>query len=163
MDRTADQPSPWPRRILEGAVIVVFLLLIWNNAVLRRQVGASAAPAGRHGFSVKDVIRTVPAHDLSGKPRVVDLQSGRTIVAIVDPRCESCRELVAALHGARGVQLISLAPPDETRVMAETAGLAASTSVLTDDAPARFHIYPQLFVVERGLVVRTCATVGECR
>lgn len=51
--------------------------------------------------------------------------------------------------------------------MAEQSGLTAVTRTLGDPLPAniaaQLHVYPQLFVVDRGKVVRTCATLAECR
>jgi len=153
--------SPVLRRILEGALVIVFALLVWNNATLRRRVSvAAAAPVTRHGFGVKDVIRTVPVKDLDGHARTLDLQSGRTVVAVVDPSCSSCRELVATMGALPSVQVLSLGSAESTRPLAAT--IHGTTSILGNDAPAPFHLYPQLFVVERGMVVRTCATVKEC-
>lgn len=149
------------RRILEGALLVVFVLLVWNNLALRRRVTAAAVPASRHGFGVKDVIRTVPVKDLDGRARVLDLQQGRAVVAIIDPSCASCRDLVATISALPAVQVLSLASAEPTRPLA--AKIRGTTSLLDDDAPAQFHLYPQLFVVEKGMVVRTCANVNECR
>jgi hypothetical protein len=144
------------RRILEGALVIMFALLVWNNASLRRRVSvAAAAPVSRHGFGVKDVIRTVPVKDLDGHARVLDLQTGRTVVAVVDPSCASCRDLVATMGALPSVQVLSLASAEATRPLA--AKVRGTTSLLGDDARKEFHLYPQLFVVDHGLVVRTCA------
>jgi hypothetical protein len=156
------------RLLLEGAVVVVFLFLIWNNASLRRQVHAAAVPTvAQHGFVPRDFVASIPIVDLNGKAGTLDLKSGRTIVAIVDPRCESCRELVASMRGATGIRVISLAPADESREMADASGLTAWTATLGKPLPRRFEsqlqIYPQLFVVDRGNVVRSCAALAECQ
>lgn len=157
------------RFLLEGAVVVMFVLLIASNYTLRRQVRASAIPAiQRHGFVPKDVVASIPTVGLDGRPGTLDLQAGRTIVAIVDPRCESCRELIATMRGAaEGIRVLSVAPPAETRTMAQEFGLASVTTGIGKPLPARvdaqLQIYPQLFVVDRGRVVRTCATLAECR
>lgn len=155
------------RTVLEAAVVVLFVLLIWNNFALRRQARAAAVPSIRqHAFVARDAVAYVPTIDLAGKPGGLDLRSGRTIVAIVDPRCESCRELIATLRGATGLRVLSVAPVAETRKMADEAGLAASTSVLGTPLPkpieAQLQIYPQLFIVDHGKVVRTCMTFAEC-
>ena len=155
------------RIVLEVAFVGLFLLLIWNNFALRRQqarVAAAVSPA--RGFMVKDYVETIPTVDLNGRPGSLDLRGQRTIVAVIDPRCESCRELIASLRGARGVRVLSVAPPAVTRPLAERSGLAAVTSVVGQPLPKgnerQLQFFPQLFVVDRGKVVRTCASVGEC-
>ena len=110
---------------------------------------------------MKDVIRTVPAKDLDGHAHVVDLQHGRNVVAIVDPSCASCRELVATMDVLPAVQVFSVASAEASRPLA--AKIHGTTSIVGNDAPAQFHLYPQLFIVDDGLVVRTCAKVSECR
>ncbi len=155
------------RMLLEAAVVVVFLLLIWNNYTLRRQqTGAAAGPPPARGFVPKDFISTIPTIALDGTRTTLDLRQSRSVVALVDPRCESCKELIATLRPRPGLHVLSIAPLPETRAMATKAGLTASTRVLGEPPPARnaaqFLIYPQLFIVDRGKVVRTCATIGEC-
>ncbi|HEU4889192.1 MAG TPA: hypothetical protein VFV49_15000 [Thermoanaerobaculia bacterium] len=160
--------TPALRMLLEAAVIVVFLLLIWNNYTLRRQqpAGAQGASPAR-GFIPKDLLETIPTVALDGKPGTLDLRQSRSVVAIVDPRCESCKELIATLRPQPGLHVLSVAPLAETRTMAAQSNLTAVTRILGEPLPdrigAQFHVYPQVFVVDRGKVVRTCATVGECR
>jgi hypothetical protein len=152
------------RPILEGAVVVVFALLIWNNFALRRQqaVMARAAVQSR-GFVPKDEIGDVSMVDLSGVPARLRLGQGRHVVAVVDPRCESCRELVATLRPTPDLVVVSVAPPELTRTMAAQAGLAAVTHTLGQRSASPWRIYPQVLVVDGGRVVRTCLTVAECR
>jgi hypothetical protein len=154
------------RGVLEAAVVVVFALLIWNSFTLRRQWShAAAAAKSARAFAVHDSIDNVPIVRLTGTQDTLHF-GGRTIVAIVDPRCESCRELLRGIHGDSGVQVLSVAPLPETNAMARTTGLTAVTYKLKDPAAGtadlRLQIYPQLFVVERGRVVRTCASITEC-
>ena len=169
-DLVEERPRALSLRILlEAAVVVVFLLLIWNNYTLRRQQSGAAAtrPATHRGFVPRDMLAQVPVTGLDGTRGTLDLQHRRGVVAIVDPRCDSCRELIATMRGASGVSVISLAPAEPTRAMAQEAGLLASTHLLAGPLPeaveAQMHIYPQLFVVDRGRVMRTCATLAECR
>jgi hypothetical protein len=168
-EMTIDRPRTRVLRpLLEAAVVVVFLLLIWSNFTLRRQARAAAIPTiSQHGFVPRDFIRTIPVLDVNGNAGTLDLQRGRTIVAIVDPRCDSCRELVVSMRGTPGIRVLSMAPREETRKMAEQSGLTAVTSMLGKPLPTRLEsqlqIYPQLFVVDGGKVVRSCATLAECR
>ena len=156
------------RPLLEGAVVVLFLLLIWNNYTLRRQARAAAITVSEHGFTARDVFPpAVPVIDVGGKAQTLDLRTARTTVAIVDPRCDSCRELVRTLRGASAVRVLSVAPLDETRRLAQQSRLVQATFALGQSLPRRFdsklRIYPQLFIVDRGKVVRSCATLAECR
>jgi hypothetical protein len=150
------------RPVLELAVVAVFALLVWNNYSLRRQHAAAAAVRSARAFLVHDSVAPVSVTDLAGAPQMLPL-NGRTIVAVVDPRCDSCRELLSTIRPDSGAQVLSVAPLAETRTMAQTAGLNAVTHVLQSAADRRFQIYPQLFVVERNQVVRTCASMTECR
>jgi hypothetical protein len=152
------------RGLLESAVVVVFVLLVWSNLSLRRQHGhAAAAVRSARAFTVHDSISALPVVELSGAAGTLPL-GGRTIVAIVDPRCESCRELLARIRPDSGVQVLSVAPLAETQTMARDTGLAAVTHMLGNPQPPdpRLQIYPQLFVVDQGHVVRTCASIVEC-
>jgi hypothetical protein len=155
------------RMLLEIAVVVVFALLIWNNYTLRRQQAAAAAgPPPARGFVPKDFIASVPTIALDGTRGTLDLRQSRSVVALVDPRCESCKELIATLRPQPNLHVLSVAPLAETRTMATQSGLTAVTRILGEPLPARtaaqFHIYPQVFVVDRGKIVRTCATLAEC-
>jgi hypothetical protein len=167
---TIDRPRARVLRpLLEGAVVVVFMLLVWSNFTLRRQARAAAIPTvSQHGFVPRDALRTIPIVDVNGKPGTLDLQRGRTIVAIVDPRCESCRALVDSMRGsASGIRILSMAPLAETREMAQKTGLTPAIAMLGQPIPRRLEsqlqIYPQLFIVDSGKVVRSCATLEECR
>lgn len=156
------------RTVLEIGVVVLVALLIWKNFALRRQARAiAAAPVRQHAFVARDAVTSIPIVDLTGKRGALDLQSGRTTIAIVDPGCDSCRELVASLRGASGVRVLSLAPLDETRQLAAQSGLGAAVSAIGSPLPkpvaAQLQIYPQLFIVDHGRVVRTCLTIAECR
>ena len=157
----------WLRVALEAAVVTVFLLLIWNNFALRRQQArVAAAISPERGFVVKDFVETIPTVDLSGRQGSLDLRGGRTVVAIVDPRCESCRELIVSLRSVPGVRVLSVAPAADTRDLATRSGLGAVTTMIGRPLPSKverqLQIYPQLLVVDRGKVVRTCAAVAEC-
>ncbi|HEX8411782.1 MAG TPA: hypothetical protein VF883_23240 [Thermoanaerobaculia bacterium] len=151
------------RIALETAVAVVFALLIWNNFTLRRQVVAAAAPAASRGFAPGDVLPTVPATALDGSRRDLDLRAVRAVVAVADPRCESCRELLASVKDLPDVRVLSVAPLADSR----EGGMPATTYVVAHSLPGaiapRFTVFPQLFVVDRGQIVRTCAKIAECR
>ena len=156
---------PLLRALLEVAVVVVFAFLIWNNFTLRRQqTRAAAAVKSSRGFTVRDQLGALPVVTLDGKKRDLDLRTSRGVVAIVNPTCDSCRELVASTRGMPGVHVLSVASLEETRAQAKTLG--PNTLVLAQrmggELGSRLMIYPQLFVIDRGEVVRTCARIQEC-
>ena len=154
------------RTLLEVAVVVVFVFLIWNNYTLRRQQNRSAAAVkSARGFAVREQVGAIPAMTLDGKQRDLDLRASRGIVAIVNPSCESCRELVASTRGVPDVHVLSVASAEETRAMAKD--LSPNTRVLPKglggELGQRLQIYPQLFVIDRGEIVRICKDIRECR
>ncbi|HEV7238829.1 MAG TPA: hypothetical protein VGQ36_06275 [Thermoanaerobaculia bacterium] len=167
--RVPRRTLPVLKTILEVAVVVVFVLLIWNNFALRRQqqVRAAAAAKGLRGFTVREQVGVIPATALDGTKRDLDLRNTRAVVAIVNPSCDSCREILTSVRNAPDVRVLSVASLEETRAMAKDLGLGATTSVVAQPLPkalaSRLQIYPQLFVLDRGEVVRTCARIEECR
>jgi hypothetical protein len=157
---------PLLRSLLEAAVVVVFVLLIWNNFALRRQQSRSAAAAKTaRGFAVREQLGAIPATTLDGKKSDLDLRNARGIVAIVNPACDSCRELVASTRGVPGVHVLSVSSPEESRAMAKD--LAPDTRVVSPSLGGALgqtlRIYPQLFVIDHGTIVRTCSRLEECR
>jgi len=157
---------PLLRALLEVAVVVVFVLLIWNNFTLRRQqTRAAAAVKIARGFAVHEQLGAIPATTLDGKRGDLDLRNARGIVAIVNPSCDSCRELVASARNAPDVHVLSAASLAETRALAKDLG--PNTRVVAPNVGgelgARLKVYPQLFVIDRGRIVRTCAQIAECR
>jgi hypothetical protein len=160
------RPLPLLRTLLEVAVVVVFVLLVWNNFTLRRQQSrAAAAVKSSRGLNVRDQIGAIPAMALDGTPRDLDLRTTRGIVAIVNPGCESCRELMASTRGMPDVHLLSVASLEETRANAQALGPNARVVPpgVSGELGTRLQIYPQLFVIDRGEIVRTCAKIQECR
>lgn len=159
---------PVLKTILEVAVVIVFVLLVWNNFSLRRQQSrAAAAKKSGHGFVARERVGAIPATALDGTRRDLDLRNTRAVVAIVNPSCDSCREILNAVRGATDVHVLSVGSLAETQAMAKDLGLGATASVVAQPVPkglaSRLQIYPQLFVLDGGEVVRTCARIEECR
>lgn len=141
--------------------MLVFVLLIWNNFTLRRQqTRAAAAVKSSRGFAVGERLGAIPATSLDGRPNDLDLRASRGIVAIVNPGCESCRELVASMRGVSDVHVLSVVSPG-------AKDLGAGTRVIPENVTGAFgaqlKTYPQLFVIDHGEIVRTCARIAECR
>jgi len=147
-------------------VVVIFALLVWNNYTLRRErAGVAAAAKSARALAVNDHVGSLPIIELTGTRSTLQLDR-RTIVAVVDPRCGSCQHLLNGIRAGSGVRVLSMAPLAETIAMAQGNGLSDVTYVLQNSDAARIdprlQIYPQLFVVERGRVVRTCVSIAEC-
>ncbi len=158
--------TPVLRTILEVAVVVVFAFLVWNNYTLRRQqVRSAAAAKSTRGFAVNEQIGAIPAMSLDGRRNDLDLRNARGIVAIVNPSCDSCRELMASARNAPDVHLLAVTSPAEARARANELG--PNTRILPPRLEgalgARLQTYPQVFVIDRGAIVRTCSRIDECR
>lgn len=157
---------PVLKTILEVAVVAVFVLLIWNNFTLRRQQARSAAASkAARGFAVREKVGAIPAMTLDGRRSDLDLRNGRGIVAIVNPTCDSCRELMASARNVPDVHVLSTASPAESRALAKDLGPNARVLVqpIAGELGTRLQIAPQAFVIDRGEIVRTCARITECR
>ena len=151
---------------LQVAAVVVLVLVVWQNYRLRRVVNARLAPAGQ--FFAGDQLPVVPVYDLTGRQKMLDLRSGRTTVAIVEPSCDLCEKTIQDVRNDPSIQLISLAPAKPTRAAVEKAGLAGNTYTtsgvkLPETIARKVLKYPQIMLVDRGTIVRVCATVSECR
>jgi hypothetical protein len=176
MSAMAPSPSQAPSirlatRALEVGVAVLFVALAWNNFTLRRDLARMRAGSPARGavssFASGDALTVVQAVDLTGHPVTLDFRTSRTLVAIVNPGCQSCETTVASLKGASGARVLSVASPAETRPLMERGGIAHFAYSLPAGTPGelgrRMHHYPQTFIVDRGIVVRTCRAVEECR
>lgn len=169
--RSEGQSVRLATRALEAGLVILFVALAWNNYTLRRDLAAAraGAPARNAGsaFAPGDSLTAVQVVDLTGRPVTLDFRASRTLVAIVHPGCKSCETAVAALRGASGARLISVRPPAETRPLMERGGVAHFAYSLPDGTPGeagrKIHHYPQTLIVDRGIVVRTCRSVEECR
>ena len=132
------------------------------------RLAAAAAKKSAHGFVVREQVGAIPATTLDGTRRDLDLRNdacGRRDREsdAATPAARSSR----SVRGAPDVRVLSVASLAETQAMAKDLGLGATTSVVAQPLPkgleSRLQIYPQLFVMDRGEVVRTCARIEECR
>jgi hypothetical protein len=158
-------------RALELGLAIVFVALAWNNFALRRQLARVRAGAPVHNagsaFAPGETLTVVQAADLAGRPVTLDFRTSRTLVAIVNPGCESCKAAVASLKGVTGARVLSVASAAETRPLMEQGGIAhlaySLPAALSGELGRKMYHYPQTFIVDHGIVVRTCRTVEECR
>ncbi|HEX7154977.1 MAG TPA: hypothetical protein VF618_26105 [Thermoanaerobaculia bacterium] len=156
---------------LEVGLAIVFVILVWNNLSLRRQLAAAAPPRNASAaatFVAGDRLGRLDVLDLTGKKTSLDLGTGRMLVAVVNPTCKSCVRTVAELSAAQlpNARVLSVASPAETAPLVTRANLAAVTSVvppnLNGDTGRKLVHFPQVLLVDQGTVVRTCKTVAEC-
>jgi hypothetical protein len=165
------QSSRVAARTLEVALVILFVALAWNNFTLRRELAQVRAGSSVRGavssFAPGDALTVVQAVDLAGRPVTLDFRTSRTLVAIVNPGCSSCETAVAALKGATGARVLSVASVAETRPLMERGGIAHFAYTLPAGTPGelgpKMHHYPQTFIVDHGIVARTCRSVEECR
>lgn len=140
--------------------------MIWQNYKLRQMVAAVPHPAPS-AVTVRDRMMALPVMNLDNKSVALEFRGTRTMVAVVSPNCGSCEALLGQLPREPSTRVLSIGPLAATKAMAERYDIARQTFILTPSSPKELdralRAYPQLFVVDRGQVVRTCATVAECR
>lgn len=146
--------------LLELALAAALLLVLWQNAQLRRKntlAMRSAAPRVHAG----DALAALQVVDLAGRAQTLRFEEQRVVVAVVDPGCASCAAVIRELRSVPTARIISVADLAGTEpLLRGTAN--AYVSDLRDPVRSRFGKVPQVFVVERGQVTRTCATAREC-
>jgi hypothetical protein len=165
------QSSRFVTGALEIGLAILFVALAWNNFTVRRELARVRAGAPGRGavssFAPGDSLTAVQAVDLAGRPVTLDFRTSRTLVAVVNPGCASCEATVASLKGATGTRVLSVASPAETRPLVERGGITHFAYSLPDgmagELGRKMHHYPQTFIVDHGIVVRTCRSVEECR
>jgi hypothetical protein len=158
------------RRIAVAAAVLIQLvalvLVVRQNAKLRRQIGARTASLNR--LAPGDRVGRLPLITLTGQQKPADFTKGRRILAIVDPTCGSCVRTMNEVHADPTATVVSVATAAVTTPIAEKAGIASMTYTL-DHAklpPAmaqRLRYFPQVVLIDRGIVMRTCKSVAECR
>src|SRR5687768_6094975 len=111
-------------RALEVAVVVLCAALIWQNVTMRRQVAAAASQGGRVlRFATNEVFNAVPVVDMNGRRSALPLQTPRTLIAVVEPGCDSCIRVMRDLRDAPGARIVSTATLEATRRAAESTGV----------------------------------------
>ena len=159
-------------RVLEVAVVVAIGALIWSNYTLRARVlrAQSARPAeALRAFAVGERFDRVPVVRPDGSAQTLDLTSGRTLVAVLNPSCGSCQTSLAQLGAGSPLSSIVFAAKDSPPGLPEAAAKAGLgdrvytiSSAASPQFRERFVVNPQIFVVDRGKVVRICDSVAEC-
>ena len=153
------------------AAVAIVIFLVRENRQLRRHLGARLASADH--FDPGDRIEPFPARTSAGGTLRVDLTKLRTRVVIVEPSCASCVEALRRLEaeiqaGDRTPTIVvSLASPAETlrQIGPGMAINAYSIDIqsISPQARKKFQGFPQTFLVNNGLIVRTCLWANQCR
>lgn len=146
--------------VLEIALAAALLFLVWQNAQLRRKATLAMRSAATR-FHAGDSLPGLQVIDLAGKPQTLRFQKGRVVVALVDPGCGSCAAVIRDLRPVATARIISVVD------LAATGPLLRGTpnayvSDRGDPLRRQFGKVPQIFVVEQGTVMRTCASAREC-
>lgn len=148
------------------AAIVVFALVVRQNFTYRRALNARLASSQPSQFIAGERLEQLQLADLSGTALRLDLRRGRTVIAIVDPSCASCEATIAEGRHTPYVKLISVGSAAANTVLAQSAGGPVYT-IANGPAPAavarKLRKFPQILLVDTGVVARTCARLAECR
>lgn len=157
-----EESNVWRRtaRVLEVAVVAALLFLAWQNAQLRRKATLlmrSAAPR----FQAGDSLPALQVIDLTGKPRTLRFQEGRVVVALVDPGCGSCQEVIRGLRSVPTARIISVVDLPATEPLLRGTP-NAYVGDPRDPLRRQFGKVPQILIVEQEKVMRTCVTAREC-
>jgi hypothetical protein len=152
--------------LLQLAALIILLLVVRQNAKLRRQIGARIASCDR--LAAGDRIGRLPLTTLTGQQKPVDFTKGRRVLAIVDPTCGSCIRTMNEVRADPAATVVSVATAEATTPIAEKAGIASMTHTLASaNLPAamaqKLRYFPQIVLIDRGVVMRTCKSVAECR
>jgi hypothetical protein len=157
------EPKVWRRvaLVLEIAAVAALLFLVWQNAQLRRTAKLamrSAAPR----FHAGDSLPGLQVIDLTGKPQTLRFQEGRVVVALVDPGCGTCQDVIRSLRSVSSARIISVADLAGTEPLLRGTP-NAYVSDPRDPLRGQFGKVPQILLVEQEKVMRTCATARECQ
>jgi hypothetical protein len=152
--------------VLPLAALAVFLLILRQNAILRKQLTAKLSSSDR--FYAGDRLDRLQVADMQGRSTVLELKDKRIILAVVQPSCASCELLIRGVRPGSNTAVLSLATAAETRPIVEPVGIAPMTfsiagQPLDPKLAAKLSFYPQILLVDRGAVVRTCASLDYCR
>jgi hypothetical protein len=167
------------RRLFEAAFVAIFLLQIYVNVMLHRQVKAlegalrmARQSAASETFRVGDSVPSLPVRTLDGRDIVLNPAAARmnTMILVIDPECEACREAVddirkGAITG-RGMIILSTVEKG-TKELAGPAAVANYTYVLLPNIPVSLRIklsHPPtvLLLNPRGRVTRVCDRPANC-
>jgi hypothetical protein len=151
--------------VLSLMALAVFGIVLRQNRILRKQLTAKLSSSDR--FYVGDKLDRLQVTDMQGRAAVLELKERRTIVAVVQPGCQSCKLLLESVRPGGRTTVLSLATAAETRPIVEPMGIAPvtfSTAGQPMDAKiaAKLSFYPQILLIDRGAVVRTCASLQYC-
>jgi uncharacterized membrane protein len=153
-------------RVLEVVALIVFVLVVRDNFRLRKMAASAALAATRANgtrlFQAGDTITEVQAFDVAGTPRQVSFREGRSLVAVVDPTCDSCKRVISGLPADGSAVVLSMAAPEAFRQGDGKAIRGRIYSIDPMKRDPRLATNPQVLLVDNGRVVRTCAEPAGC-
>jgi hypothetical protein len=168
-----------PLRILEIAVVVAVVVLIWSNVMLRREnAGLRIAVEQSRRMASSRVFHPGERFEFGGlvAPNGTVMTPsqaprGRQLVLVVDPNCSVCEEAAeelrkAPLSKAVPPVIVSTGNASETAAFEKrlnVAGLVFRTpESLAPEVRTKYSKTPQVFLVNGGMVTTVCGSVGEC-
>ncbi|HEX6095622.1 MAG TPA: hypothetical protein VF432_04795 [Thermoanaerobaculia bacterium] len=170
----ADEHSRWGKaaaRTLEALVLIAVVALVWSNYALRKRLKTPAfgSTAEVRAFAVGERLTRVPVTQPGRPNQVLDFTHRRALVAVVNPSCGTCQSIVEAAASNRSLEPVFFTARESAAELVRRAaplGLSDRIFALDPSLPRpfqdRFVINPQIFIVDRGKVVRTCDNVPEC-
>jgi hypothetical protein len=167
------------RRLFEAAFVAIFLVQIYVNVMLHRQVKAlegalrmARQSAASETFRVGDTLPSLPVRTLDGREIILNPAAARmnTMMLVIDPECEACREAVEDIRkGAiRGRGMVILSTVEKgTKELAAAAGVTNYAYVLLPNTPISLRIkfaHPPtvLLLNPRGRVTAVCDRPLNC-
>jgi hypothetical protein len=160
-------------RIIEVVLLGCFVFLLWSNLRLRSEVRglraaakAAAAPSTRSfesgdAFAANDF---VPCQGCGTQT----WPSGRKIVAIVNPSCDSCEEVARNLTNAipsLHIMPVVISTGDDaaTTTFARKHGFGHFTFRISPAASrAKFAANPQVLIADDAFVIKRCRSIDDC-
>jgi hypothetical protein len=152
----------WMTIAAEAAIVIGVLFVLYHNVTLRRSLKVTSKWAPR--FNARGYVAPIAVFDLAGKSMSLDLRTGRSIVAIIDPECATCAATMEEAQRAPNVLIVSVGDPAQTRKLLGNPQSGRRTFVFDRRRGTRevLGAFPQVFAVDDGKVVRTCSSVREC-
>ena len=150
-------------RAIEIALLVAFVLLLLSHRELRRQLKVAATHSANR-VSAGDHLASLSVTDLSGRNIALDLRSGRFVVVVINPTCQSCSESIQEIQNVGNSYILSVSGGLDAARLLRGLKSASRTYVANPRDPHRkiLSTVPQVFVVENGEVVKTCRRVNDC-
>ncbi len=151
--------------VAQALLIGLVAFMLWAHTGMKRRVIAAERMVGGH-FAAGDALAELVVLDTAYRQSTLSFQSSRVQVVLVNPSCDSCAAVARTLGGHPQTLVLTMAPPQAAKEFVERYRVANPTYAIARPLPrgvgARMGAAPQIFVIDHGRVVRTCASLTEC-